>query len=597
MSHALAVPGSGPPFPPTSGGQPLITMNRLLRGRYRLIAELGVGGMGITYRAWDNDREVPIVVKMPRQEQTDEHSLRRFSREIETMVNLRHDHIVPILDHGEEDGIPFVVMRFLPGGSLADQRRVNPDGTVMPTPPGFLRFWLPAIADAIDFVHRHGVIHRDVKPRNIFFDGFWNAFLGDFGIAKVLNESGGMVQDQTLTAATFAMGTQEYMAPELFLKTKGEKETGQVDQYALAVSVYEMLAGVRPFTGSKGHLAVEHLQMKPPSLRKTALGLPPSLCMAIERALEKRPGDRFPTCAAFAAAAIQDVPPLAAEPGIARLLCPKCNMILRIPVTSGGRSGACPTCKSMMRIAPDFGALWLSTEDTADRDDTATEAASPFASEEDLVEVATAKPDSVAEPLMRRWRRISDSLLPYWLRDSEAVMPVIAAAATLGVTHSLWSVYHQGVVDTLNDRRVADTANLEQRLSKADADAEVLRNGSDTLRRGLAEMEKIVGAASFRDLNTLPPDMAQSLVRWKRGDLSLDGLTSLSDETAAVLAKHVGTLSLNGLTRLTSEEAANALSRHRGPVLLRGLLTISPAVRTILMNNGEIQLPPQKTAP
>lgn len=562
-------------------------MNRMLAGRYRLISQLGMGGMGVTYRAWDGQRDVPIVIKMPRPELTDADSLRRFAREIDTMVTLRHKHIVPVLDHGEDGGVPFVALRFLPGGSLADHRRLKPDGSTMPTPPGFLRQWLPAIADAIDFIHRQGVVHRDVKPRNIFFDGFWNAFLGDFGIAKVLDDSGGLAREQTLTAATFAMGTQEYMAPELFLKTQGVKETGQIDQYALAVTVYEMLAGVRPFTGSKAHIAVEHLQMKPPSLRTAGLGLPESLCAAIERALEKKPENRFPTCAAFAAAAIADVPELDQEPGVARLLCPKCGMVLRIPVMSGGRSGACPTCKSVMRIAPDLGALWLSSE-TAEEDTTEEhENGGTVAFEEDL-----AAPQASAGPRggWMSWWGARNPLDSDRSRYSSVILPVITAVATAAVTYEAGSVFNQGRIDRIERERSVEIAAAERKLSQADAEIGRLRAARDDLQASLAEMEEAFAAASFDDLTSITPATARSLVRLKAGTLRLDGLTALSAETAAVLARHSGVLSLNGLTRL-SDDAAASLARHKGPVLLQGLLTASPeAVRT-LSTNPDARIP------
>ena len=108
---------------------PTAATGRVLAGRYRLISELGVGGMGVTYRAWDDVNGMPVVVKMPKREaQSNEEALRRFAREIDAMLSLSHEHIVPITDHGDDDGCPYVVMRFLPGGSLADHRRRDDDG-------------------------------------------------------------------------------------------------------------------------------------------------------------------------------------------------------------------------------------------------------------------------------------------------------------------------------------------------------------------------------------------------------------------------------------------------------------------------------------
>ena len=566
-------------------------MERILAGRYRLISQLGIGGMGITYRAWDSEQGIPCVVKMPRPEQRDAAAIQRFAREIEAMVALRHEHIVPVTDHGSDHGLPFVVMRFLPGGSLADQRRINKDGTAMPTPPGFLRFWLPDIAAALDFIHRQGVIHRDVKPRNIFFDGFWKAFLGDFGIAKVLEESERLSREQTLTAADVAVGTQEYMAPELFMKKEGHSETGQIDQYALAITTYEMLAGKRPFTGATAHIAVEHLQMVPPTLRRAGLGLPASLCAAIERALDKVPEKRFVTCADFAAAALADVPTLEAETGVARLLCPKCTMVLRIPVKSAGRSGTCPTCKSVMRIAPDFGALWLGTEDVQDR--TASPAGDPpptFMYEEDVTTSAVPARISLAEGIRRRWRDLVDTARFDWPRASVTIVPALAAAASLYVTHEVWSIYHQGVVDRMEAERAVQTVAMEKKLAQGTREATALRQENASLRDDVGDMEQVLANGSFERLKSITPSFARCLARRKKGDLSLDGLTSLSEESAAALARHEGSLSLNGLGRL-SDDAARELAKHRGPVLLQGLLTASPDAIQSLKSNDSIKLP------
>jgi len=341
---------------------PTAATGRILAGRYRLISELGVGGMGVTYRAWDDVDAVPVVVKVPKREaQSDEEALRRFAREIDAMLGLPHAHIVPITDHGNDNGCPYVVMRFLPGGSLADHRRRDDNGDPLANPAGMLHFWLPAIAKALDSIHQRGVLHRDVKPGNIFFDGFWNAFLGDFGIAKVVDGSGGLAKEQTLTATMVAIGTPEYMAPELFLPKA--TPDGRADQYALAVTVYEMVCGAKPFTGSKAHIVVEHSGMQVPPLQTKGPKLPQSLCAAVERALAKTPGERFGTCSEFVREALQDVTPLSPEPDITRLLCPGCKNLLKLPQKAAGRTGRCPKCREPIDVAEDLGSLWLKSEE------------------------------------------------------------------------------------------------------------------------------------------------------------------------------------------------------------------------------------------
>jgi serine/threonine protein kinase len=333
----------------------------IVHGRYRLIAELGVGGMGVTYRAWDTRAAVPVVVKMPRRRvRHDRDAMERFSREIAALEAVSHEGVVPITDSGVDDGCPFVVMRFLPGGSLADYRRWDDAGRPIRNPPGMLFCWLPGVAAALDHIHSRGMLHRDVKPGNIFLDGFLKPFLGDFGVAKVVDESDGLAKEQTLTMTALSVGTPEYMAPEVF--RPHVQPDGRVDQYALAVTVYEMLCGEKPFTGERAHVIVEHSSLPVPPLAERCPGLPRTLSAAIEKALAKNPAERFATCGEFAAAALADLKPLSPEPDTVRLLCPSCRNILKLKSDAAGKSGTCPRCQAAIDVARDLGSLWLARE-------------------------------------------------------------------------------------------------------------------------------------------------------------------------------------------------------------------------------------------
>ncbi|MFN5756029.1 MAG: protein kinase domain-containing protein [Planctomycetia bacterium] len=334
---------------------------RVLKGRYRIISKLAKGGMGVTYRAWDKPAEVPVVVKMPmRQYFNSPGFLDRFDREIRTSAALVHPHVVPMLDHGTDKGEPFLVMRFLPGGSLSNRIPKADDGSNQPVAPAFLRCFLPGIASALDYSHSRGIVHRDVKPGNIFFDALSLAYLGDFGLVKILEESVVEGDDATLASASTAVGTKWYMAPERCL-IDGRFD-GRSDQYSLAITVHELLAGRRPFVGKTAHILDEHKNAPVPSLRARRPELPASLCDAVERALSKRPEDRFHSCADFAHAALRDVPALDGDPGYVRFLCPSCSRLLRLPESAAGQRGRCPNCREPMTIANDLAALWLDAE-------------------------------------------------------------------------------------------------------------------------------------------------------------------------------------------------------------------------------------------
>ena len=336
-------------------------------GRYRIDALLGEGGMGFAYRARDRNLDTDVVIKVPRRALLDDPDFaHRFGREIRALVQLVHPHIVRITDAGEHGGLPYAVMQYLPGGSLEESRPLERDGRARPVPPASLDRWLPVIAKALDFVHSRQIVHRDVKPGNILFDEHGNAYLSDFGIAKALATGSGRGRTATMTSAGNVVGTPEYMALELIM---GQPFDGRADQYALAVTVYEMLAGRRPFLETGTAVMVRLGQAEgPPELHRVCPTVPEGLSRAIHRGLGKDPAARYPSCAAFAAAVLAEATgpgstrKMAVDPGPVAsgrlaLACPSCGVRVGVPESARGRRGRCSACQARFHIADDLKSL------------------------------------------------------------------------------------------------------------------------------------------------------------------------------------------------------------------------------------------------
>ncbi len=275
----------------------------IANGRYQQLATLGEGGMGYVYRAVDGHLQTPVVIKSPRRALLeDAEQISRFEREVRAMIQLSYPHIVPVIDVGRHDGIPFAVMRYMAGGNLEDRMKTDADGRQQPMPLESLAIWLPSIAKALDFVHQQNYLHRDVKPPNILFDSHGHAYLSDFGIIKALGETAES-RSSKLTNDGFIVGTVDYMAPELLTD---QSIDGRADQYALAASVYQVLSGRLPFEGNTATAIIVQQVNKPPRpLSEIVANLPAPVCAAVIRGLSKAPQQRFPTCTAFAQAVLQ----------------------------------------------------------------------------------------------------------------------------------------------------------------------------------------------------------------------------------------------------------------------------------------------------
>jgi serine/threonine protein kinase len=250
--------------------------------------------MASVYRAYDNHLACDVAIKVIRREsfaaEIHERLLKRFEREARVLARLNHPNIVPVIDYGEHEGAPFLVMRYMPGGTLKQRMTGQP----MPAAEA-ARLLLP-VAQALEYAHQSGILHRDVKPSNILITETSMPVLTDFGIARLL-ESG---EGHTLTGTGIGIGTPEYMAPEQGL---GRNVDARADVYALGVVFYELLTGRRPFEADTPMAVVFlHLTEPLPSPQQYAPGLPVEVEKILSMALAKKPEDRYPGMAEFAAA-------------------------------------------------------------------------------------------------------------------------------------------------------------------------------------------------------------------------------------------------------------------------------------------------------
>jgi eukaryotic-like serine/threonine-protein kinase len=262
-----------------------------LLDRYAIERELGSGGMAVVHLAEEKKHARKVAIKILRPEFTASVGAERFLREIGIAARLSHPHIVPLIDSGETEGQLYYVSPYVPGGSLRDRLRREKKLSLRDT-----QRITQQIATALDYAHRNGFVHRDVKPENILFaDG--HALLADFGIAHARRVAGG----DAITESGLAVGTPAYMSPEQ--ATAEEDLDGSSDIYSLACVVYEMLAGEPPFHGDSARaVMVRHVMETPRSVRALQPDVPPAVERALARALAKRPEERFASVLDFAAA-------------------------------------------------------------------------------------------------------------------------------------------------------------------------------------------------------------------------------------------------------------------------------------------------------
>lgn len=255
--------------------------------RYEIVAELGRGGMGVVYRAYEPALERMIALKFLSPDLMDQPGVAaRLRREAISAARLRHPNIALLYEFGQSDGRPFLAMEYVPGYSL---RHLLESG---PLPYERVLRILSQIGEALEYAHIMGVVHRDVKPSNILVAPGDHAVLIDFGLAKLAESS-------LVTTDGAVLGTPHYMAPE---QAEGRDADARSDQYSLAAVAYELLTGAPPFHNRTPTAVVyAHIHELPPPPSERRPALPNAVNAVLLRALAKSPGDRYPSLAAFMA--------------------------------------------------------------------------------------------------------------------------------------------------------------------------------------------------------------------------------------------------------------------------------------------------------
>ena len=252
-------------------------------GRYHILEQLGAGGMAVVYKAYDTRLENEVAVKFIRVGDITANALprilKRFQIEAKKMAQLTHPNIIRVLDYGEFEGTPYLVMPYIPGGTLKAFSK-------LPLPVSQAAGLLLPVAEALSYAHSKGLVHRDIKPSNILITESGKPMLSDFGVAKVLES------DETLDLTTTGMGvgTPEYMAPE---QAEGKPIDARADIYSLGIVLYELLTGRKPFTADTP-MAVIVKQMHDPLPDPSVFvaGIPLEVQALLFKVLAKKPEDR-----------------------------------------------------------------------------------------------------------------------------------------------------------------------------------------------------------------------------------------------------------------------------------------------------------------
>ena len=319
----------------------------IIDGKYRVIREVGSGGMAHVYRAINMSSRKVVAVKMLKEEYLDDQEfLRRFEREAKASLALSHENIVRAYGVGDDNGVPYIVLEYVEGKTLKDLIRESPGGHLSVQQSIGI---CSQILDALSYAHTHGIIHRDVKPQNIMFatlNGLRVLWLIDFGISVRLHETKTATQGQYA-----ASGTPYYMAPEQW---EEEKQDERTDQYALAAIAYHFLAGRPPFD-AKNHFAIGHKALSNPV--PVIEWLSPEMNEVLRRGLAKRKEDRFPTCSEFIEAL-----KTSASPQVGHQAQPRLELFEEPPVNPNSSFNSGPNFQTDTLSQTDFISVSVSSE-------------------------------------------------------------------------------------------------------------------------------------------------------------------------------------------------------------------------------------------
>jgi hypothetical protein len=299
-------------------------------GRYEIKSEIGRGGMATVFHANDPRFERDVAIKvLPREFLHDPQFRARFEREAKTIALLEHPAIVPVYDFGEEEGQPYIVMRYMSGGSMSEkisQGAVSLEETVQ---------LFSRLAPALDAAHTKGVVHRDLKPGNILYDQYGNAFISDFGIARLAQATG-----TTLTGGNI-LGTPAYMSPE---QIQGDKEIdGRSDIYAMGVILFQMLTGNAPYQSTTpARVMMMHILEPVPQILQAKKDLPVNIQTILDKAMAKEPDNRYNTMAEMSRA-LNDLLLTSTPPqGMATLVTPASSLASAEKTRIDARGSAAP---------------------------------------------------------------------------------------------------------------------------------------------------------------------------------------------------------------------------------------------------------------